>query len=37
MKKAVKSKRLFSEMGVEWATGTEPFHAAGHREFKLFQ
>jgi predicted dehydrogenase len=37
MKTAVKSKRLFSEMGVEWATGTEPFHAAGYREFKLFQ
>jgi hypothetical protein len=37
MKSAVTSQRLFSEMGVEWATGTEPFRAAGYREFKLFQ
>ena len=37
MKTAVTSKRLFSELGVEWATGTEPFHCAGYREFNLFQ
>lgn len=37
MEKAVTSKRLFSEMGVEWAKGTEPFHSAGYREFKRFQ
>ena len=37
MKTAVSSKRLFSEMGVEWAMSTEPFRAAGYREFKLFQ
>ena len=37
MKLAVKSKKLFSEMGVEWATGTEPFRAAGYREFNLFK
>jgi predicted dehydrogenase len=37
MKKAVKNKRLFSEMGVEWATGTKPFRAAGYREFRLFK
>jgi predicted dehydrogenase len=34
---AVKSKKLFSEMGVEWAKGTEPFRAAGYREFNLFK
>jgi predicted dehydrogenase len=37
METAVTSKRLFSEMGVEWAAGTEPFHSAGYREFKRFQ
>jgi predicted dehydrogenase len=37
MKLAAKSKKLFSEMGVEWATGTEPFRAAGYREFNLFK
>jgi predicted dehydrogenase len=37
MNLAVKSKKLFSEMGVEWATGTEPFRAAGYREFNLFK
>ena len=37
MRLAVKSKKLFSEMGVEWAKGTEPFRAAGYREFKLFK
>jgi predicted dehydrogenase len=37
MELAVKSKKLFSEIGVEWATGTKPFRAAGYREFKLFK
>ena len=37
MRLAVQSKKLFSEMGVEWAKGTEPFRAAGYREFKLFK
>jgi predicted dehydrogenase len=37
MKLAAKSKKLFSEMGVEWATGTDPFRAAGYREFDLFK
>jgi predicted dehydrogenase len=37
MTAAVKSKKLFSEMGVEWATGTAPFRAAGYREFKRFK
>ena len=36
MKTAVTSKRLFSELGVEWATGTEPFHCAGYRGSNSF-
>jgi len=37
MKEAITKRKLFSEIGTEWATETKPFHAAGYREFKLFR
>jgi hypothetical protein len=36
VKHAVTRKALFSEMGVEWATGTKPVPARGYREFRMF-
>lgn len=34
---AVKERKLFSELSVDWAQSTEPFSLEGYREFNLFK
>lgn len=35
--RAIAGKRLFSQLDVEWATGTQPVRSEGYREFRLFK